>query len=368
MFEKTQEEIMENWGNSSEPLVSVGCITYNHKNYIEEAIQSFLMQETDFPFEVIIHDDASTDDTPKIIKRYAKNYPKIIKPIYQKENQYSQINGPIYPRFVYPKCKGKYIALCEGDDYWTDPLKLQKQVDILENHPECSGSYHPTRILENFKKTNIIVGNRKQTEVINNNTISNLFNPKVANTSSLLFRTMYVKNPPDFLRTAPVGDTFLILLLMYKGKVAYIDDVMSIRRLSVSSSWSAIRAKNLLKKIKDDIKIIQYLDKFNRYSKYQYSNDILKYKIAMKLKLLRYGSTTTKIKFLNNSETKKHLSLLSNVEKLYFLISYVIYCQSWFFQLLKILKNNNKTKNMYVWLIHKKTNSKYHPINLIQSL
>lgn len=121
--------------DTTEPLVSVSCITYNHALYIRQCLDGFVMQKTTFPFEVLIHDDASTDGTAEIIKEYEKKYPYIIKPIYENENQW--IKGRRGTRvFNYPRAKGKYIAFCEGDDYWTDPLKLQKQVDFLEAHPD----------------------------------------------------------------------------------------------------------------------------------------------------------------------------------------------------------------------------------------
>ena len=112
-------------------VVSIIFNTYNHEPYIRQCLEGFVMQKTDFAFEVLIHDDASTDKTADIIREYEAHYPDIIKPIYQTENQYSKKTG-IMKTFQIPRVKGKYIALCEGDDYWIDPLKLQKQVDILE--------------------------------------------------------------------------------------------------------------------------------------------------------------------------------------------------------------------------------------------
>ena len=117
------------------PLVSVCCITYNHELYIRQAINGFLMQKTSFPIEIIIHDDASSDNTARIIKEFADMYPDIIVPIYQTINQYSLGIKPLQ-NIVWPIVRGKYIALCEGDDYWIDPLKLQKQVDFLEANPD----------------------------------------------------------------------------------------------------------------------------------------------------------------------------------------------------------------------------------------
>lgn len=116
-------------------LVSISCITYNHAPYIRECLDGFMMQQTNFPFEVLIHDDASADGTTEIIREYAEKYPDIIKPLYEEENQWVKgRRGSAV--FNFPRAQGKYIALCEGDDYWTDPLKLQKQVDFLESHPD----------------------------------------------------------------------------------------------------------------------------------------------------------------------------------------------------------------------------------------
>lgn len=118
-----------------EPVVSICCLTYNHILYIRQCLDGFMMQKINFPIEILIYDDASTDGTQGIIREYEKKYPDIIKPIYQKENQYSK-GIKVSLVYNYSRAKGKYIALCEGDDYWTDPYKLQKQVDFLESHPD----------------------------------------------------------------------------------------------------------------------------------------------------------------------------------------------------------------------------------------
>lgn len=126
---------------SNEIVVSISCITFNHVNFIRQCLDGFLMQKTFFAYEVLIHDDCSTDGTTEIIREYEKKYPDIIKPLYETENQYS-LGKPIGSSvWNTPRAIGKYIALCEGDDYWTDPLKLQKQVDFLDKHPECSSVF-----------------------------------------------------------------------------------------------------------------------------------------------------------------------------------------------------------------------------------
>ena len=121
--------------NRETPLVSIICLTYNHTKYIRQCLDGFVMQQTNFSFEIIVHDDASTDGTALIIKEYAEKYKDKFIPVLQNVNQYSQ-GVSLGKTFLYPLAKGKYIAECEGDDYWTDPLKLQRQVDFLENHSD----------------------------------------------------------------------------------------------------------------------------------------------------------------------------------------------------------------------------------------
>ena len=127
------------------PLVSVCCITYNHASFIRKCLDGFLMQQTDFPIEILIHDDCSTDGTTEIIKEYAAQYPDLIFPLYEEENQYQQGKAGEIDLYNYNRARGKYIAYCEGDDYWTDSLKLQKQVDFMESNPEYSVCWHRSK-------------------------------------------------------------------------------------------------------------------------------------------------------------------------------------------------------------------------------
>ena len=125
------------------PLVSICCLSYNHAAFISDCLDGFLMQQTHFPIEILIHDDASTDGTDDIIRHYAAQHPDIIFPLFETENQYSRgFSGKMDIVFNYSRARGKYIAYCEGDDYWTDPLKLQKQVDFMEAHPDYSVCFH----------------------------------------------------------------------------------------------------------------------------------------------------------------------------------------------------------------------------------
>lgn len=122
-------------------MVTIRCLAYNHEPYIRECLEGFVMQKTNFKFEAIVHDDASTDKTADIIREYAEKYPDIIKPIYEKENLYSKHNGSLGRIIDQASSHSKYVAYCEGDDYWTDPFKLQKQVDIFESNDHISLVY-----------------------------------------------------------------------------------------------------------------------------------------------------------------------------------------------------------------------------------
>ena len=156
-FAKDQIAQIKNICRKIRPLVVIQCTAYNHALYIKDALDGFVMQKTDFPFVAIVHDDASTDETAKIIKKYAEKYPDIILPIYETENQYSKKNAGVGPIMNYA-CKetdAKYIAICEGDDYWIDPQKLQKQVDFLEANPNYGMGY--SKILWYSQNKNKIV-------------------------------------------------------------------------------------------------------------------------------------------------------------------------------------------------------------------
>lgn len=209
---------MQAW-TKLEPLASVCCITYNHARYISEAIDSFLMQETDFAFEILVHDDASTDGTLEIVLEYAKRYPDIIKPIIQTENQFSR-GGLINPRFVFPKAKGKYIALCEGDDYWTDRTKLQKQVQFLKNHPEYVITYTDCQPFDERGYVNKNFGG--MTRDVSSDELKQLI---PLYTLTACFRNV-IKEVPLDLMSARLGDQVIWSLLGAHGKGKYLSDIL----------------------------------------------------------------------------------------------------------------------------------------------
>ena len=219
--------------------ISICCITYNHADYIKDAIDGFLMQKTSFPIEIIIHDDASTDGTVEIIKDYASRYPDLIFPVLQSENQYSKKQGGILPRFVWPRVRGRYIALCEGDDYWTDPLKLQKQVDELNKHPECYICFHPAIKHDEtgIKRDEIMSDHFKSTRIVGIRDVI-LGGGSFMPTPSVVFYRFVIENLPDWYLKAPVGDYYLQILGSLNGGALYLNEKMAVHRINLNGSWT----------------------------------------------------------------------------------------------------------------------------------
>ena len=230
-------------------MVSICCVTYNHGKYIKECIDSFLMQKTNFSFEIIIHDDASTDGTSDIVKEYAKKYPKIIRMILQKENQYEKgMRGGLlfgydpFVKNVLPTARGKYIALCEGDDYWTDPNKLQKQVDYLEKNPDKILCYHPCKDLVKGKFSWYGKG-ENGTDYTADELVAA---PGGIATSTKMFRNIYGKDTKnDFIDFS--GDFLLTSFLGTKGGCGFVKGIKpSIYRVHSGGVWTGMtgRARN----------------------------------------------------------------------------------------------------------------------------
>src|SRR5690554_6542144 len=213
-------------------LLSICCITYNHENYISQAIEGFLAQKTSFNFEIIIHDDASTDATASIVKKYEQEHPNLIKAIYQKENQYSQGIKP-WPNFVFPTAKGKYIALCEGDDYWTDPYKLQKQVDFLEHNKDYIICFHDVKINTHGQ----LINDDITRDVPESTSIIELAKGNYMHTPSVVFKRNW-QELPSWFALCPAGDYPLHMINAQFGKIKKLDEVMAVYRIHNSNIWA----------------------------------------------------------------------------------------------------------------------------------
>lgn len=290
----------------SEVLVSIRCLVYNHEPYLRQCLDGFVMQKTDFAFEAIVHDDASTDKSADIIREYAAKYPDIIKPIYETENLYSKHDGSI-KRIMNANTHGKYIALCEGDDYWTDPLKLQKQFDFMEANPEYTLCFHNAMIhFQNGKNKDRIFAELENRDYHPVELYENWLVP----TASIFTRKdTYLQqqprlNNPDFL----YGDNPLIVSLAYAGKVHCINEIMSVYRINNGSVTLTINknvnrlfkhhrsmGKTFGKDIKNSSKII--IAKIS-YSEMLQSLKDKKYLLS--LKLLITGVTNAPSIFIKN--------------------------------------------------------------------
>lgn len=220
--------------------VSVICNAYNHETYIAQCLESLVMQKTNFPYEILVHDDASTDRTADIIREYEKQYPHLVKPIYQTENQYSK--GGI-DQFQYPRAKGRYIAFCEGDDYWTDPLKLQKQFDAMEAHPEVDMCTHAAVMIDGRTEKKIGTITPKQADCIIPVEDVIAGDGSYVASNSWFYRAELDKTIPPFRQLLDFDYTFQIDGAL-RGGLLYLSDYMSVYRIMAKGSWSTTMKSN----------------------------------------------------------------------------------------------------------------------------
>jgi glycosyltransferase involved in cell wall biosynthesis len=252
------------------PLVSVICPTYNHEKFIAQALDGFLMQKTSFKFEIIVHDDASTDSTASIVRKYESQYPNTFRNILQTENQLSKCIGNV-TRIVFAASRGKYIALCEGDDYWTDPNKLQKQIDFLEANEDFSICFHNSKIInQDFTEEISYTNNGTQKEI---SYFEDLAKGEFIYTATSVFRNYKLRNFPekDFIY---MNNYTLDLHNAQYGKIKYINEVMGVYRKHKGGMWSMVaREKTLMNQLPTYKFYLNYFDKkYKHYFKQHLKN------------------------------------------------------------------------------------------------
>lgn len=251
MIDISEKEVMEGWDPKyPSPVVSVRCITYNHVNYISHALDSFLMQQTNFPFEILVHDDCSTDGTIEVLRTYEQRFPNILKVMYEEENQYSKKGGlKKVLEQLDERCSGKYIAICEGDDYWISSQKLQLQYDALENsHMHvcvCRTMIDTSSAFSPFKE-NCIPDSRfpyQQSGVIDSTQLAELiFNqyPYPFHTSSYLYtKDFRTYTGLDGMRGLTEGDEILLKKLIVFGGVYFLNEALSCYRWGAEGCWTS---------------------------------------------------------------------------------------------------------------------------------
>lgn len=298
---------------NSNVKVTICCFAYNHGKYIRDALEGFVKQKTNFDYEVIVHDDASTDDTAKIIREYEEKYPHIIKPIYQVENQHSKkINKMV--TFILPKAQGRYMALCEGDDYWTDENKLQLQYDYMEAHDDCSlvahmaltyhmdGGYYTPYTTRSFKTEE--QRNISAEEIINKHTIFP--------TAAMFLRMDYYYRNKEFLSKIQSFDYLAKALLATEGNVYVIPRVMSVYRYGSVGSWTNRVYKNAARLEQHFLASIATMERLDEYREYKFhdaiSENIEQRRFDIQVKLLN-------LKALKEEPYKERYYALSTKER-----------------------------------------------------
>lgn len=242
--------------------VSICCITFNHADNIRKCLDGFLMQQCDFQFEILIHDDASTDDTQKIILEYSREYPEIVKPILQVENQFQKGVKGFNFLYNFPRARGEYLAICEGDDYWTDPHKLSKQVELLDQRKDISLCFHNATLINLFDNSVKEFNNFKE--------------PRIFTTKDLILRPWFVPTASIVLRSnlqfpnwkGVNGDLEMLLVSSLSGNLYFLPETMSVYHYGSPSSLSRVsrtKSTSYLYKKKWNL-----LNKFNKFTNYKF--------------------------------------------------------------------------------------------------
>lgn len=246
---------------SNKPFVAIHCLVYNHEPYLRDCFEGFVMQQTNFPFVAIVHDDASTDGSAAIIREYEAKYPQIFKPIYEDENLYQSggfaaINDVM--NTAIEATGAKYVAMCEGDDYWIDPLKLQKQVDFMEANPEYSLCFHKVRTLD------VQLGDMLDDldiQMLGHSTILNLALRNYIQTPSVLYRIYpTVFDKIQQMGNCCLGDYILWMFLAEKGPMFKLDEYMSVYRYGCGIWTSSPSYKNYINFIYVLVKLINLIN------------------------------------------------------------------------------------------------------------
>lgn len=322
-------------------LVSIICTTYNHENFIRYTLEGFLKQEVNFRYEILIHDDASTDNTQNILREYERRYPHLIKVVYQKENQYSQ-GKPILENLL-NKAKGKYLAFCEGDDFWNDELKLQKQVSFLQRNNDFSASYHNVYIIDG--ENNIYNDNKARNSfplyrdfILEKGNI--LLGNNIGQLGTLVcinFWKNFMEYRKDmYIRCKANGDIKLVLILNYIGNIRFFSDVMSSYRRTYNTDSYNSRIKNLDLSIKYYDNIFALKDLIENIFCVKISNTILK----------RSFSTRLLVSIVNLFQKKDKQSFFSFIRiytysnvKVYFIWFFIYRC---FKHILRKINNTDR--------------------------
>lgn len=234
----------QNWPDGTAPVVSICCVTYNHERFIHDCLDGFLMQETTFPVEILVHDDASTDNTADVVRQYEMRHPSLIKAIYQKENQWARGVRP-NPEFNFPRARGKYIAFCEGDDYWSKKDKLQRQFLALEQDGQARVCFHKVVVVGESEEKPI---RRSVPRGLDKTTYSceEITKRNIIPTCSVLGLREAVTETPEWFFKLPMNDWPRWVMACRDGYAIFIDREMSVYREHNGGIWSGLNKADQL--------------------------------------------------------------------------------------------------------------------------
>lgn len=331
-----------------EIMVSVYCLAYNHERYIRSALEGFVSQKCSFLYEVIIHDDASTDNTAAIIREYEQKYPEVIRPIYQEENQYSKGTGRMVRDFIVPKCRGKYVAVCEGDDYWIDPYKLEKQVAYMEAHPRCTFCFTNGYIENQLKneERRVFVPYSEEDRAVyvdqcREYTLHNMYEISVCPTASYLMpREAWLTAQSYYKGRCATGDLRMQLYLTALGYAYYMNDKTCVYRENVPGSavttWKMESRKKAYSRLEQGLTMLADLDELTcgRYSK---GIAVIERRF---IRDLLYNATTLQV--LKNEKYRTVFDTLSLQKRLKIVVKILL--PEWFVVVVKRRKNRKLEK------------------------
>lgn len=267
---RSEKEIMSSWVESqSNPMVSIKCLAYNHEKYIGKCLEALLNQITNFSFEIVVHDDCSTDGTKDIIRKFESEYPDIIRPIYENENLYSKDDDSLN-KAINPYLRGKYLAFCECDDLWLDDHKLQKQIDILESNEKCSlvlSDGYVGKTPSEVRRINPY--NIDSNGYINIDTIFISKNYLVPTCSMVCKMSLYL-SMPEFCKKSPVGDKPIRMWCSINGDVYYFAEPMVFYRRNSGTQSFGYLAKDVHYAFNVYHRFCEFLDDFDNYTNFTY--------------------------------------------------------------------------------------------------
>jgi glycosyltransferase involved in cell wall biosynthesis len=251
------------------PLVSISLVVFNQEKYLRQAIESCLMQEVNFDYEIIIHDDKSTDNSAKIIKDYANDYPDIIVPILQTENQFSK-GTEIISNFIIPKAKGKYIAFLEGDDYWIDPQKLQHQIDFMESHLDVALCFTATKKIHASNPDKSKIRRYKQHHSVVPHKDVILIGGSLLDMGAVVTRKSVFNEIPKWYYYSQMWDNTIPLLSMLHGRVYFLNQIASVYRENTPGSYTQKNVRAIEKRKAHILKTLHLLEEFNKGTNNKY--------------------------------------------------------------------------------------------------